>query len=116
MPVINHCFDCPFSSILLVETTQVIKSVCSSFSAVRAAVHYHFQNLFTVSTASIVVVCFISFPGLGKLPGIAAVQKYGVSFYRRDFPWNSVEISYWRNIWHFGKKEFVFNFLGRAPP
>lgn len=93
MPIINHCSDCPFSSILFVETTQVIKSVCSSFSVVRTAVHCHLQNLFTVLTASIVVVCFISFTGLGKLPGIAAVQKYGVSFYRRDFPWNFMEIS-----------------------
>ena len=92
-PVINQCSDCPFSSILIVETTQVIKSMCSSCSVVRAAVHCHFQNLFSVSTASIVVVCFMSFPGLGKLPGTAAVQKYGVSFYRREFPWNFVEIS-----------------------
>lgn len=92
IPVINHCSDCPFSSILLVEITQVIKSVCFSCSVVRAAARCHFQNLLVVLTASVVVVCFISFPGLGKLPGIAAVQKYGVSFYRRDFSWNSVEI------------------------
>lgn len=101
--VINHCSDRPFSGILLVKTIQVIKSVCSLLSVVRAAVHCHFQNLFMVSTASIVVLCFISFPELGKSPGIAAVQMYGVSFYRRDIPWNFIEISQWRNIWHFRK-------------
>lgn len=93
MPEINHYSACPFRSILLVETTQVIKSVCASFSVVRAAACFHFQNLLMVLTASGVVVCCIHVLGLGKLPGIAAVQKYGGSFYRRDFSWNSVEIS-----------------------